>query len=64
MTTKTLTDKLAPSRVLIFNSRYAEVAALLGTMRIYSAFIDEGESICNNTMAIPRNVILSLSKDK
>ncbi|MFH6983379.1 hypothetical protein [Marinoscillum luteum] len=52
MATKTLTDKLESSRVLIFNSRDAEVAALLDTMGIDTAYIDEGESLYNETMTL------------
>ena len=42
MATKTLTDKLESSRVLIFNSRDEEVATLLNEMGIDTAYIDEG----------------------
>ena len=52
MATKTLTDKLESSRVLIFNSRDAEVAALLDSMGIDTAYIDEGEALYNETMTL------------
>lgn len=52
MATKTLTDKLESSRVLIFNSRDAEVAALLDSMGIDTAYIDEGEALYTETMTL------------
>lgn len=50
MATKTLTDKLESSRVLIFNSRDAEVAALLDSMGIDTPYIDQGEALYTETM--------------
>ena len=47
MATKTLADKLESSRVLIFNSRDAEVAALLNEMGIDTAYIEVGETLYN-----------------
>ncbi|MEQ6120795.1 hypothetical protein [Reichenbachiella sp. MALMAid0571] len=52
MVAKTLTDKLESSRVLIFNSRDTEVAALLDFMGIDIAYIDEGEALYNETMTL------------
>lgn len=52
MATKTLTDKLESSRVLIFNSRDEEVATLLNEMGIDTAYIDEGEALYNETMTL------------
>ena len=52
MATKTLADKLESSRVLIFNSRDAEVAALLNKMGIDTAYIEVGEALYNETMTL------------
>ena len=52
MATKTLADKLESSRVLIFNSRDAEVAALLNEMGIDTAYIEVGETLYNETMIL------------
>lgn len=52
MATKTLADKLESSRVLIFNSRDAEVAALLNEMGIDTAYIEVGEALYNETMTL------------
>lgn len=52
MATKTLADKLESSRVLIFNSRDAEVAALLNKMGIDTAYIEVGEALYNETMIL------------
>ena len=52
MATKTLADKLESSRILIFNSRDAEVAALLNEMGIDTAYIEVGEALYNETMIL------------
>lgn len=52
MASQTLTDKLESSRVLIFNSRDAEVATLLDSMGIDTAYIDQGEALYNDTMTL------------
>lgn len=48
----TLTDKLEACRKLIFNSRDAEITALLGAYGIDSTYLDEGEALYNETMGL------------
>ena len=52
MATKKLTDKLESSRVLIFNSRGAEVAPLLSEMGIDAAYLDTGEALYKEATAL------------
>lgn len=52
MASKVLTDKLESSRVLIFNSRGAEVAPLLNEMGIDSNYLDAGEALYRETMTL------------
>ena len=52
MGTKKLTDKLESSRILIFNSRGAEVAPLLSEMGIDTAYLDAGEALYKETLAL------------
>lgn len=47
MARKTLTDKLESVRLLIFNSKDAQVAPLLETLGIDTAYIDKGEALYN-----------------
>ena len=49
---KTLTEKLESSRILIFNSRNAEVTTLLNEMGIDSAYLDAGEALYKETTAL------------
>ena len=52
MSKRTLTSKLEAYRLLIFNSRGAEVAPLLDTMGIDTDYIDQGEALYNETMQL------------
>ena len=52
MATKKLTDKLESSRILIFNSGGAEVAPLLSEMGIDEAYLDAGEALYKETLAL------------
>ncbi|MEP2023440.1 MAG: hypothetical protein ABJH98_07950 [Reichenbachiella sp.] len=52
MASPTLTNKLESSRVLIFNSRDAEVATLLDTMGIDTPYIGQGEALYHETMTL------------
>lgn len=49
MARKTLTEKLESARILIFNSKDAEVAPLLETMGIDKAHIERGEVLYRET---------------
>lgn len=50
MATITLSDKLESSRLLIFNSGDADVAALLNKMGVNAAYIDEGKALYEETL--------------
>ncbi|MEO1253356.1 MAG: hypothetical protein AAFY41_00540 [Bacteroidota bacterium] len=52
MPRQTLTQKLESARLLIFNSKDAEVAPLLDAMGIDTAYIDAGEALYNETMQL------------
>ena len=52
MARKTITDKLESSRILIFNSRGAEVAPLLSEMGIDAAYLDAGEALYKEATAL------------
>ena len=52
MAGKTLTNKLESSRILIFNSRNAEVATLLNEMGIDTTYLDAGEALYKETMTL------------
>ena len=49
MASKTLADKLESIKLLIFNSKDPQVAPLLETMGIDTAYIDKGEALYNET---------------
>lgn len=55
MARKTLTEKLESARLLIFNSKDPEVAPLLDTMGIDTAYIDQGEALYNETTQMVDN---------
>lgn len=52
MARQTLTQKLQSARLLIFNSKDAEVAPLLDAIGIDTAYIDAGEALYNETMQL------------
>ena len=52
MPRQTLTQKLESARLLVFNSKDAEVALLLDAMGIDTAYIDAGEALYNETMQL------------
>lgn len=52
MATITLSDKLESSRLLIFNSEDADVAALLNKMGVNAAYIDEGKALYEETLTL------------
>ena len=55
MASKTLTNKLESIRLLIFNSKDAQVAPLLETMGIDTAYIDKGEALYNEATRLVDN---------
>lgn len=52
MPKNSITEKLQASRVLIFNSKDAEVATLLDAIGIDTAYIDAGEALYTETMQL------------
>jgi len=52
MAKKSITDKLEAHRLLIFNSKDAQVAPLLLTMGVDAAYINKGIALYNETMKL------------
>ncbi len=55
MTKKSIAQTLEQQRVLIFNSRKPEIAPLLETLGVDSAYLDKGEALYNEVTQLPEN---------
>jgi hypothetical protein len=55
MPRQTLTQKLEAARLLIFNSRTPEIAPLLNTIGIDTAYLDQGETLYYETVRLVDN---------
>lgn len=52
MSKRSINHKLESYRMLIFNSRHAEVAALLAGYGIDAAYLDEGQALYGETLRL------------
>lgn len=55
MARKTIAEALEKQRVLIFNSRKPEIAPLLETLGVDSAYLDNGEALYNEVINLSEN---------
>lgn len=55
MTKKSIAQTLEQQRVLIFNSRKPEIAPLLETLGVDSAYLDNGETLYNEVIQLSEN---------
>ena len=55
MPRKTIAQTLEQQRVLIFNSRKPEIAPLLETLGVNSAYLDNGEALYNDVIQLSEN---------